>query len=279
MKRTTNRNRHPLLRQGKKFFAQIPVCPEPSGCGNRPCKRPRFSDSPCRHTGMLPSKRTITSPAPVIRSMTSRISAPIRSWIWRRLETASAMRAIFDSPMTPSGNISHSRLHIVHEGDMVLAMGKEGNIFHHHHVTFRRRKCLIKSAGDFFIGHRRIGQLLGHHFRKAAGRFHKPFSFGIFPDCFYNQAPPVPIFSDPFQTPLLSGSQIILWSCTCTQTSASFSFLTYSTNSRGSIFPTRDSHKTSTAPGKILHNDFLHILQIRFRGDDEFQNILLRQFL
>ena len=88
----------------------------------------------------------------------------------------------------PSGNISHSRLHIVHEGDMVLAMGKEGNIFHHHHVTFRRRKCLIESAGDFFIGHRRIGQLLGHHFRKAAGRFHKPFSFGIFPDCFYNQA-------------------------------------------------------------------------------------------
>lgn len=57
MKRTTNRNRHPLLRQGKKFFAQIPVCPEPSGCGNRPCKRPRFSDPPCRHTGMLPFQK------------------------------------------------------------------------------------------------------------------------------------------------------------------------------------------------------------------------------
>ncbi|CUP66491.1 Uncharacterised protein [Bacteroides xylanisolvens] len=79
-------------------------------------------------------------------------------------------------------DIADCDLHIVHQCDVMLAVGKDVDVFHHDHIALRRFEGLFKFPGDIFIGYRIISKLLRHHVRKALRGLDEAFACGIIAD-------------------------------------------------------------------------------------------------
>ena len=127
---------------------------------------------------------------------------------------------------------------MVHERQMMFAVGKDRNIFDYYRSFFGRSEGFPELSGNFFIGNGGIGHLFFHHFCKPARRFQKSFPIRVLTDGFQYQAGCLfKFFSVCHYTPRLSAPHIILCSCTCTHTEESSYFRTYSTSSAGVIFP------------------------------------------
>ena len=110
-----------------------------------------------------------------------------------------------------TGNVAHRHFHIVHQGDVMLAVGKYFYILHHHHVALGGFEGLFKFFGNVRIGHRVVGELLGHHVGEALRRLHEAFPRRVVAHSLDDEPRGLFQFLQIHNyTPLLSGSQMIL---------------------------------------------------------------------